>query len=205
MKQSSKLTKIDLLITGVGGQGNILASDIVSEVALASGYDVKKTDTLGMAQRGGSVISHVRIAEKVFSPLIKEGEVDILLAFEKLEGVRWASYLKPGGIAIVNNHALPPLSVNLGVDSYPDDKEVIQILKQRTDRIYFVEGTRRVIELGNVKTLNIFMLGCLSSFLPFKPETWQEVIARHLPAKVLQLNKTAFETGSKEIKNVHVG
>lgn len=200
----SKLEKIDLLITGVGGQGNILASDIVGEVAITAGYDVKKTDTLGMAQRGGSVISHVRIAEKVFSPLIKEGEVDILLAFEKLEGVRWANYLKPEGIAIINNQAIPPLSVNLGVEKYPTDEEVARILKQRTDRIYLVEGTRRAMELGNAKTLNIFMLGCLSVFLPFKLQAWQSAIAENLPEKLLKLNTTAFEIGRKEIENVHV-
>lgn len=198
------MNKIDLLITGVGGQGNILASDIVSDVALAAGYDVKKTDTLGMAQRGGSVISHVRIAEKVYSPLIKEGEVDILLAFEKLEGVRWANYLKPDAIVIINNHALPPLSVNLGVDKYPSDEEVTQILKPRTDRIYFVGGTQRAVALGNVRTLNIFMLGCLSAFLPFKLQVWQESITSHLPEKLWKLNATAFEMGRKEIKDVHV-
>jgi indolepyruvate ferredoxin oxidoreductase beta subunit len=199
------MNKIDLLITGVGGQGNILASDIVSEVALANGYDVKKTDTLGMAQRGGSVISHVRIADKVNSPLIKEGEVDILLAFEKLEGVRWVSYLKSDAIAIVNNHAVPPLSVNLGIDKYPADEEIREILKMRTDKIYFTEGTKRVTELGNARTLNIFMLGCLSIFLPFKLEMWQEVITQHLPERLLKLNLNAFDTGRKEIINVHVG
>jgi len=197
--------KIDLLITGVGGQGNILASDIISEVALAAGYDVKKTDTLGMAQRGGSVISHVRIAEKVYSPLIKEGEVDFLLAFEKLEGVRWTSYLKHDAIAIINNQSVPPLSVNLGVAKYPPDDEINQILKQRTNRIYLVEGTRRATELGNVRTLNIFMLGCLSVFLPFKLQAWQEAIARHLPERLSKLNNNAFEMGRKEINDVHVG
>ncbi len=198
------ISKIDLLITGVGGQGNILASDIVSEIAMAEGYDVKKTDTLGMAQRGGSVISHVRIGQKVYSPLIKEGGVDILLAFEKLEGVRWGSYLRPDGIAILNNHAVPPLSVNLGVDEYPSDEKVMQILGQRTNQIYLVEGTRRTIELGNVRTLNIFMLGCLSVFLPFKVNAWQDAIAQHLPEKLRKINNTAFETGHKEIQNVHV-
>ena len=196
--------KIDLLITGVGGQGNILASDIVSEIAIASGYDVKKTDTLGMAQRGGSVISHVRIAKKVYSPLIKEGSVDILLGFEKLEGVRWGSYLKPGGIVILNNHAVPPLSVNLGVDKYPADEEVIRILRQRTDFVYLVEGTRRAVELGNARTLNIFMLGCLSVFLPFELKLWQNIIATHLPERLLKINITAFDAGIKEINNVHV-
>jgi len=133
-------TKIDLLLTGVGGQGNILASDIIGEVAMAAGFDVKKTDTLGMAQRGGSVVSNVRIAEKVYSPLIKEGEVDFMLAFEKLEGVRWASHLQPGGVAIINNYAVPPLSVNLSVEKYPADAEVMQVLQQRSSRIYLVEG-----------------------------------------------------------------
>lgn len=198
------VNKIDLLITGVGGQGNILASDIVSEVALVAGYDVKKTDTLGMAQRGGSVISHVRIAQKVYSPLIKEGEVDILLAFEKLEGVRWSSYLKSDAIAIINNQTVPPLSVNLGVDKYPTDEEITSILKHRTSCIYMVEGTRRAIELGNVRTLNIFMLGCLSVFLPFELQMWQEAITRHLPEKLLKINDTAFNKGREEIKDVHV-
>jgi indolepyruvate ferredoxin oxidoreductase beta subunit len=108
------MEKLDLLVTGAGGQGIILASDIIGEVAIASGYDVKKTDTIGMAQRGGSVLSNVRIAPKVWSPLIKRGEGDLLLGLEKLEAARWAHYLRPGGIAIVNDHALPPLSVSLG-------------------------------------------------------------------------------------------
>jgi indolepyruvate ferredoxin oxidoreductase, beta subunit len=196
--------KIELLLTGVGGQGNILASDIIGEVAMAADYDVKKTDTLGMAQRGGSVVSNVRIAKKVYSPLIKEGEVDFLLAFEKLEGIRWANYLRPDGVAIINNHAVPPLSVNLGVEKYPTDAEVMQVFKQRSHRIYVVEGTRKVIELGNAKALNIFILGCVSVFLPFNSLAWQEAIAKHLPEKLWKLNMTAFETGRKEIENVHV-
>ena len=197
-------TKSDLLLTGVGGQGNILASDIIGEVALTAGYDVKKTDTLGMAQRGGSVVSHVRIAEKVYSPLIQEGGVDILLAFEKLEGIRWANYLRPGGIAIINNHALPPLSVNLGAEKYPSDAELMQILKQRTGQIYLVAGTRQAIALGNARTLNIFMLGGLSVFLPFTVPDWQNAIQKHLPEKLWPLNLAAFAAGRKEVENVHV-
>lgn len=200
----SNNSKIDLLLTGVGGQGNILASDIIGEVAMAADYDVKKTDTLGMAQRGGSVVSNVRIAKKVYSPLNKEGEVDFLLAFEKLEGIRWASYLRPGGVAIINNYAVPPLSVNLGAEKYPTDADVMQVLKQRSERIYLVAGTMRATELGNAKTLNIFMLGCVSVFLPFKTPAWQEAIAKHLPEKLWKLNMTAFETGRKEVENVHV-
>ncbi len=157
-----------------------------------------------MAQRGGSVVSHIRLAEKVYSPLIKEGDVDILLAFEKLEGIRWTSYLKPGAIVIINNHAVPPLSVNLGAEKYPTDAEVTKALKQYTDRIYLVEGTRKAIELGNARALNIYMLGCLSVFLPFSQQEWQAAIAKHLPEKLLKLNYNAFNTGRKEIQNVHV-
>ncbi len=198
------MKKLDLLITGVGGQGNILASDIISEVAIEAGFDVKKTDTLGMAQRGGSVVSNVRIARQVYSPLIKEGEVDILIAFEKLEAARWANYLHQGGIAIINNQALPPLAVILGNEQYPSDEKIINLLSQQTDRIYLVEGTRRARELGNVRTLNIFMLGCISLFLPFRVRSWKFSLSQHLPASLQQVNLTAFDQGRKEIRNVHI-
>lgn len=193
-----------MLITGAGGQGVILASDIISEAAIAADYDVKKTDTIGMAQRGGSVASHVRIAPQVWSPLIKKGEVDILLAFEKLEAARWSHYLRPGGIAIVNNHALPPLSVSLGSERYPSDKEITTILKRRTDRVYFVEGTRRAGELGNIKTLNMFMLGCASLLLPFKVHVWKDGITHRIPSSIRQINITAFNQGRKEVRDAHL-
>ena len=198
------MKKLDLLMTGVGGQGTILASDIVSEVALAAGYDVKKTDTMGMAQRGGSVISHVRIARQVWSPLIKEGDVDILVAFEKLEAARWGYYLRPGGMAIVNNLALPPLSVSLGNERYPSDEEIISILKQRTESIYFVNGTKRTRELGNIRALNIFMLGCVSNFVPFKVKIWKDCISQRLPSELRQANITTFNQGRKELRGVHI-
>ncbi len=195
------MKKLDLLITGVGGQGNILASDIISEVAIDNGYDVKKTDTLGMAQRGGSVVSNVRIARQVYSPLVRKGEVDILLAFEKLEGARWANYLRHGGVAIVNNQALPPLAVALGNEKYPDDEMIAAILKRKAERVYFVEGVRRASELGNIRTLNIFMLGSVSLFLPFKVSSWKSSISRRLPPNVHQINLAAFDLGRKEIRH----
>ena len=198
------MKKLDLLLTGVGGQGVILASDVIAEAALAAGYDVKKTDTIGMAQRGGSVISHVRMARQVWSPLIKEGEVDILVAFEKLEAARWSNYLRPGGIAIVNNQALPPLSVSLGNERYPSDEEVTDILKRRTDSIYFVNGTSRVRELGNIRTLNIFMLGCVSLFVPLKVHIWKDCISQRVPSNIRQINIIAFDQGRKESRGVHI-
>ena len=198
------MKKLDLLITGVGGQGIVLASDIIGEAALVGGYDVKKTDTLGMSQRGGSVVSHVRIGQRVWSPLIKKGEVDILVAFEKLEAARWAHYLRPGAVAIVNNHALPPLSINLGNEHYPSDEEITNILRQRSERIYFVNGTSRVREMGNIRTLNMFMLGCISLFLPLKIHTWKESISQSLRPEMRQINIFAFDRGRKEGRDVHI-
>ncbi|HET6478331.1 MAG TPA: indolepyruvate oxidoreductase subunit beta [Dehalococcoidales bacterium] len=195
---------MNLLITGAGGQGIILASDTIGETALAAGYDVKKTDTIGMAQRGGSVLSHMRFAEKVWSPLIREGDVDLLIALEKLEAARWASYLRPGGIAIVNNHALPPLSVSLGNARYPTDEEIRSVLEQITDRVYFINGTDRAKELGNIRALNILILGCASHFMPFRVSTWKESIANRLPEKVRKINLTAFDRGRKEIQGVRI-
>ncbi|MCK4273480.1 MAG: indolepyruvate oxidoreductase subunit beta [Dehalococcoidales bacterium] len=199
------MEKIDLLVTGVGGQGVVLASDIIGETALAAGFDVKKTDTLGMAQRGGSVLSHVRLAPKVWSPLIKDGSVDLLLAFEKLEAARWSHYLRPGGIAIVNNYEQPPLSVSLGQEKYPTDDEIAAALKRPTDQVYLVDGTVRARELGNVRTLNIFMLGCFSVFAPLEVEVWRESIARRMPENIREINLTAFEMGRKEIESVRIG
>jgi indolepyruvate ferredoxin oxidoreductase beta subunit len=197
--------KQDILMVGVGGQGTILASDILGEAALAAGYDVKKTDTLGMAQRGGSVVSHVRIAEQVWSPLIKEGEADIMLAFEKLEAARWGRYLRTGGAAIINNHAMPPLSVSLGTHRYPDDEEIRGTLKQRTERIYFVEGTRTAIELGDIRVLNMVMLGCASLLLPIDVHIWKECMSQRIPSKILKVNFTAFDLGKREASHVNLG
>lgn len=199
------MKKLDLLVTGVGGQGVILASDLIGNAALAAGYDSKKTDTLGMAQRGGSVVSHVRISRQVWSPLIREGEVDILVAFEKLEAARWGHHLRPGGIAIVNNQAIPPLSVLAGNEQYPGDGEIASILKQRTDRIYFVDGTRQARELGDVRMLNMFMLGCVSVFVPFiKVGVWKDSLCQRIPPKSQKINITAFDLGRKEIRGAHL-
>lgn len=199
------MEKMDLLVTGVGGQGVVLASDIIGETAVAAGFDVKKTDTLGMAQRGGSVLSHVRLAPKVWSPLIKEGTADLLLAFEKLEAARWSHFLRPGGIAIVNNYEQPPLSVSLGQEKYPAGDEIAAALKRPTDQVYLVDGTGRARELGNVRTLNIFMLGCFSVFAPLEVDAWRDSISQHLPENIREINLTAFEKGRKEIESVCIG
>lgn len=194
----------DLLLTGVGGQGIILASDIVCMAALACGYDVKKTDTLGMAQRGGSVVSHVRLADRVYSPLIREGEVDLLVAFEKLEAARWARFLRPGGTAIINDLAIPPPAVNIGAQAYPSDEEVSDIFGVRAGKVIFVPGTGQARNLGNIRVLNVYMLGYLSNFMPFQVKIWKESIAQNIPAGVLPLNLDAFDRGRKEARGIPV-
>ncbi|MFC2020766.1 indolepyruvate oxidoreductase subunit beta [Chloroflexota bacterium] len=195
------MKKLNLIIAGVGGQGVVLASDIIGDAAIAAGYDVKKTDTLGMAQRGGSVISHIRIALQVWSPLIKEGEADIMLAFEKLESARWAHYLRSQGLAIVNNQTLPPLTVNIGSEQYPGDDRITAILKQRTDRLYYIDGTLRAKEMGNVRTFNTFLLGCLSLLMPFKVNIWKDSIVQHLAPGIQKINLAAFDQGRKEMRS----
>ena len=198
--------KQDILMVGVGGQGIVLASDILGDAALDMGLDVKKTDTLGMAQRGGSVTSHLRIGSKVWSPLINAPEADILLAFEKLEAARWVGYLKPGGTVIINNLAIPPLSISLGTQVYPEDEAILGSFRRVTETVYLIDGTERVASMGDVRTLNIFMLGYLSRFLPLEitDEQWEKSIARHLPAKILDLNKRAFKAGREAADSVNI-
>jgi len=189
------MDNINILLTGVGGQGVVLASDILGDVALASGCDVKKTDTLGMAQRGGSVVTHMRMGAVVESPMIGEGEADFLLAFEKLEAARWSPYLKQTAFAVVNDQCIPPLSVSLGLNVYPDDASVRRILCHNGAKVVFIEGQHLAANLGNSKALNVLMLGALSVLLPFGRESWNDVIKQRLPAKILDINIEAFEHG----------
>ncbi|MDD4923541.1 MAG: indolepyruvate oxidoreductase subunit beta [Dehalococcoidales bacterium] len=194
------MNSYNIIIAGVGGQGVILAGNIIGDAAIALGYDVKKTDTIGMAQRGGSVISHLRVAPKIYSPVIGEGQADIVISFEKMEAARCFSFLKPGGTVILNNREMPPLSVSCGMEQYPSDEEIMIVLEQKTDSIYFVEGSKKSEAIGNIKVLNIFMLGCLSQFMDIEDKVWRESIIRSLPAKIVGINITAFEAGIESVK-----
>jgi indolepyruvate ferredoxin oxidoreductase beta subunit len=193
--ESEMKPKIDVLMAGVGGQGIILASDILGEVAIAAGYDAKKSDVHGMAQRGGSVTSHVRLGEWVYSPLIAKGNVDYLLAFEKLEAARWAEFLRHGGTAIVNQQAIAPMAVSSGLQPYPGDEVLLGVLRQDGHRVRIVPGAAIAQELGNPRVLNLVMLGYLSIYLPFHEEQWEAAIVAHVPARFLDLNRQAFARG----------
>jgi indolepyruvate ferredoxin oxidoreductase beta subunit len=191
---------VNVLMVGVGGQGVILASDAMGEIGINNGYDVKKSDSLGMAQRGGSVISHVRWSKHVFSPLIKKGEVDFLLAFEELESARWVPYLKPGGIVIVSDVVVVPVSVIGSTIPYPSWDEIEGILAQYTDQIYSIPATKIGLDVGNPRALNMVMLGSLSVFLELEAEVWIKNIRRRLPPKFVESSLEAFSRGATEAK-----
>jgi len=186
-------TMTKIVICGVGGQGTILASDILSLVAMEEGYDVKKSEVHGMAQRGGSVISNCVFGKKVYSPLIGLGEGDILLAFEKLEALRSLSYLKKNGKMIVNDYEWLPITVASGDATYPEN--IIKTLKKKVENLICVDGIKIAADLGNIRTTNVVLLGVLARFLPFKQESWLFVLEKRVPKKTVEINKTAFLLG----------
>jgi indolepyruvate ferredoxin oxidoreductase beta subunit len=183
---------VNVLMVGVGGYGVILASDGMAEIGMVNGYDVKKTDSLGMAQRGGSVVSHVRWGKKVYSPMIKKGEVDFLLAFEQLEAARWASYLNPKGAAIVADSVVIPVSAVTGDTPYPKWDAIKGILSQYSDNIYLVPADRIAAEVKNPRAVNMAMLGFLSAFLELPDGAWTDTMRSRLPAKFMKSSIDAF-------------
>ena len=184
---------VNVVIVGVGGQGILLTSDILAEVALQHGHDVKKSEIHGMAQRGGSVISEVRFGEKVYSPLIKRGEADLLLALEKLEAHRFLDYLRNGEVLIVNDLEVPPLGVSLGKEKYPGD--IFSHLLEKTRRVVKVDGLKMAKDAGSPKTMNVVMLGVLSFFLPFPVPSWENIIRKRVPSHTVNSNLKAFGLG----------
>jgi len=191
---------VNVLMVGVGGQGVILASDAMSEIGMNNGYDVKKTDSLGMAQRGGSVVSYVRWGKHVFSPMVKRGEADFLVGFEQLEAARWAPYLKPGGVAIVADVTVLPISIIGSKVTYPSWKDIEGILGQYTEQIYLIPAPRIAQEVGNPRAMNMVILGFLSAFLELAPEAWTDNIRRRLPPKFVESSLKAFTRGIEEAK-----
>jgi indolepyruvate ferredoxin oxidoreductase beta subunit len=186
----------DFILAGVGGQGTILASTVLSEVALAAGFDVKKSEVHGMAQRGGSVNTHVRWnAERVYSPLIGLGEADMLMVFEEAEALRYAEFLKPGGVVVVNQHTIKPITVTSGGARYPTEADLRAVYAKLTDRLYLVPGTAIARDLGNARAANVVLLGAVSTFLDVPAETWLEVIEARVPPKYVEVNRQAFMRG----------
>ncbi|HEY4693194.1 MAG TPA: indolepyruvate oxidoreductase subunit beta [Bellilinea sp.] len=191
---------INFALVGVGGQGTILASDVLAELGLKMGFDVKKAEVHGMSQRGGSVTSHLRWGPRVFSPIIPRGEADVLVAFEKLEAARFIDILKPGGLVLVNDHAIEPLSVQTTGEPYPSDEELRARLALVTPHAYWIKGIEIAESLGNTRAANVVLLGALSALLDLEESHWETVLEMRVPAKHLELNLKAFRAGREAVK-----
>jgi indolepyruvate ferredoxin oxidoreductase, beta subunit len=188
-----KNTTKSILLAGVGGQGILRASDILSMALMASGLDVKKSEVHGMAQRGGCVTSHVRYGDKVYSPIAKKGSVDILLSFEKLEALRYLNYMKAGAQIILNEEELFPPSVNLGEADYP--KDVVETAKKYFKNVLSINATALALQAGNIRTANTVMIGVVSRYMDVTPKIWGEILNDAFPKKLVTVNMTAFELG----------
>lgn len=180
-----------VMLCGVGGQGTILAADLLCKTAAASGLTVKLSEVHGMAQRGGSVSTVVRFGDEVFSPIADEGAVDALVAFEMIEAVRYLHFLKPGGALFVNDYQMDPLSVRTGAAPRPEG------VRERLVEAgaIFVPATELAVQAQSPKSANVVLMGALSTALPFEPSVWQEVISGRVPPKTVDANRQAFSAG----------
>jgi indolepyruvate ferredoxin oxidoreductase beta subunit len=186
---------MNVLICGVGGQGVILFSDLLSSIALSSGLDVKESEVHGMAQRGGSVNTHVRFGPKVYSPLIEVGTADLVVAFEKLEAVRYVHFLAEDGRLVYDSYRLDPLPVKLGMVERPDDEQLDSRIRARTASAVEVNAFDKAVELGNQRVQNVIMLGAVSRYLDFPEDAYLEAIRTNVKEKYVDLNLRAFEAG----------
>ncbi|MBI4862182.1 MAG: indolepyruvate oxidoreductase subunit beta [Candidatus Riflebacteria bacterium] len=186
-------TNISVVISGVGGQGVILASDLIAEVGLAHGLDVKKAEVHGMAQRGGSVISHIRLGPTVHSPMVSRRSAHVLCALEPLEAIRYVEYVRADGAIFYNSHRHVPLTAIFGTVPYPEDPGAV--LGRYASRVVEVEALRIALELEVPEAVNVVMLGAISSTLPFTRDEWMAAIEKKVKARFVEVNKVAFRKG----------
>ncbi|MDH4043054.1 MAG: indolepyruvate oxidoreductase subunit beta [Gemmatimonadota bacterium] len=190
----------NVVIAGVGGQGAVLASELLALAAMEAGQDVKQGEFHGVAQRGGAVFSHVRFGERVHSPMAPRGQVDVLVALEKLEALRYAHFLKPGGIVIVNDHQVEPVRVG---DSRPYPEDAIEFLSSKGFQVMVLEATQQALALGDHRAANVVLLGALANVLDLPDDAWQRTLERRIPERHLELNRRAFAAG-REAAPAHV-
>ena len=180
----------NIMIVGVGGQGTLLTSRILGGITVEAGYDVKLSEVHGMAQRGGSVVTYVRYGEKVAEPIVEEGQADVLIAFERLEALRYAHFLKKDGVII--DQRIDPMPVVTGVAKYPDG--IIEKLSKKY-RVVSVDAMDEAIKMGNSRVFNVIILGIAAKNMDFPKEQWIEVIKKTVPPKTIDINVAAFEKG----------
>jgi len=183
----------NILFVGVGGQGTILASKILTQGLLKYGYDVKMSEVHGMAQRGGSVTTQVRFGEKVYSPLIEKGTADVIVAFEKSEAARYVEYLREGGKLVVNDYEIVPVTVLIGDEKYPEN--VNEKLKAIGAHTLIINASDIAVKLGNIKAQNVVLLGALLKALNLDKINWDEILEASVPAKAIEINKKALALG----------
>lgn len=190
-----------ILLVGVGGQGTILASKVLSEGLVEAGYDVKMSEIHGMAQRGGSVSTQVRFGNKVFSPIIGKGEADILVSFETMEALRWLEYLKPDGKVVVNDYKIPSAPILMGKEDYPE--RVIDIIKDKANTS-IIDAAKIAEDLGNTKVMNIVLFGALVKAMGLTDIDWEDVIRKTVKEKFVDINIKAFNAGMNAIAEASV-
>lgn len=183
---------MNIMVVGVGGQGTLLTSRIIGKTALDAGYDVKLSEVHGMAQRGGSVVTFVRYGENVSEPVVEEGNVDVLISFERLEALRYAHFLKKDGVIIVNDCRIDPMTVVIGAKQYPEG--IIETLKKE-HTVYSLDGLTVAKNLGNSKVLNSVILGLSAKYIGFSEQEWLNVIENTVPPKTIDINIAAFKAG----------
>ncbi len=186
-----------ILLVGVGGQGTILASRILSEGLVEAGYDVKMSEIHGMAQRGGSVSTQVRYGDEVFSPIIGRGEADVLVSFEAMEALRWLEYLKPDGKVVVNDYKIPSAPILMGKEDYPEG--VIDIIKSKANTSV-INAAEIAEELGNMKVMNIVLLGALVEAMDLSDIDWEKAISDNIKEKFIDINLKAFQRGKDAVR-----
>lgn len=194
------MNDLKIMIVGVGGQGTLLASRVLGNVALRIKSDVKVSEVHGMSQRGGSVVTYVKFGKKVYSPLIEKGEADLILAFERLEALRWVDYLKTGGRLIVNDQRIDPMPVITGKAKYPDS--IIQRLKERAPQTIAIDAMKLAKECGNIKATNVVLLGLAARTIPIDKSVWLEALGEVVPPKTLEVNLKAFEAGYAAFESI---
>ena len=188
----------NIMIVGVGGQGTLLASKLLGRILLENGYDVKVSEVHGMSQRGGSVSTQVRWGEKVYSPLIGDGAADYMVAFEKMEAVRYASFLKPDGVAVINDYEIASATIAAGQFEYPAG--CLEAM-QKTFRVFSLKAADLAISLGNPKCMNLVLFGALTHVLKLEQIDWEDVIRNTVPPKFLDLNLRAYRAGLEAAQN----
>lgn len=182
----------NIMIVGVGGQGTLLTSRVLGGIIQAGGYDVKLSEVHGMAQRGGSVVTFVRYGDKVYEPIVEEGQADVLIAFEKLEAMRYAHFLKKDGVLIVNDQRMDPMTVVTGAAEYPHN--ILDTLKEKYN-VISIDAMAEAKKLGNSRVFNTIIIGVAAKSMDFDKEQWLEVIANTVPPKTVEINQKGFLVG----------